>query len=158
MSKPEWLTEEVARQGTRLLEGAASRSGALTAIIKAVKAHPEYVADMLTADAERRLTRWLRERAAQDDSDQIPLFPEIPVRMKVTPKDIAEVASMTGEQLDKAKRILWARTQNQMDGAKSSAEHERSVFLDFYNQVRPLLGDGKTVAEAVEELAARKAA
>jgi phosphoribosylformylglycinamidine (FGAM) synthase-like enzyme len=63
-------------------------------------------------------------------------------------------ADMTGPELDKAKAMLLAQTRN----ARTSAERRQRDFTAFYKQVRPRLGGDRTVADALAELAAEKAA
>jgi hypothetical protein len=154
MSKPQWLAAELARQGQRLIDGAVTRQEAVQAIGAMATADPEYVAGLIATAAERELTAWLRGAApGRPSSPQLHLFPEMPYRMKVTPKATADIVTMDAHQLDAAKNILFARTQNAIDGARAAAEHERDVFMDFYRKVRPALHDGMTVADVIGKLA-----
>ena len=73
--------------------------------------------------------------------------------MRVAPTKSAEVALMTAEDLDHAKNMLLARTQNAINGVTAAAGRERAVFMDFYSKVRPLLAEGLTVADALNQLA-----
>lgn len=157
MRKPRWYAAEVAKHGQRVLDGASTRAEALAALTAQISAHPEYVADLIAADAEKELSGWLRGNAAGVSTSQLLLFPELPLRMRITPARTAEVALMDAHQLDMARNMLWARTQNAMDGAREAAEHERVVFAAFYGKVRPLLADGLTVADALDLLAERAA-
>lgn len=157
MKKPRWFTAEVAKHGQRVLDGASTRADALADLTAQVSSHPEYVADLIAADAEKELSGWLKANAAEVISSQLLLFPEIPVRMRIAPTRSADVALMDATQLDHAKNMLWARTQNAMDGARDAAEHERAVFAAFYDKVRPLLADGLTVSDVLDRLAARAA-
>lgn len=148
MKTPQWLTEEVARHGADVLDGSASRAGALAALTAVISGHPECIADLAAAYAERELAKWLRANiAGTPTSSQLLLFPEMPLRMRVAPDKSIEVAAMTSADLDHAKNMLWARTKNQIKGAKEAAEHEREVFTDFYDQVHPLLTGDLVVAD-----------
>jgi len=150
---PQWLAEEVAAQGTRVLDGKAARTDALTAMAEAIGAHPEYVAGLIAADASRELSAWLKDNATEDPSAQLDLFPGLPRRMRIAPAKYADTAEMDAAQLDHAKNMLLARTQNAIDGATAAAEHEREVFMAFYDKVRPLLTGGLTVGDVLDRLA-----
>jgi hypothetical protein len=155
VKKPQWFTEEVAKIGQLVLDGSSSREDAIGVLAARVRAHPEYIADLITADAGRELSAWLKDNApAASSSPQLPLFPELPGRMRVAPTRWAPVASMDASQLDKAKHMLMARTQNAMDGAREAAEHERKVFTEFYDQVRPYLHGDLTVADVLDQIEA----
>lgn len=79
------------------------------------------------------------------------LFPDFAFRsLRVTPERYAQVHEMTGHQLDMARNILRAKTQNAIDGAND----ERNRFERFYNKVRPLMNDDDTVADAERKLSA----
>jgi hypothetical protein len=153
VKKPAWYAAEVAKFGQIVLDGESARADALTLLIAQIRSHPEYVADLIAADAEKELSGWLRANAAEDAPTQLDLFPGLPHRLRIAPTKSAEVASMTAEDLDHAKNMLWARTQNQMDGATEAAEHERTVFAAFYDKVRPLLKGDLTVSDVLEQLA-----
>ena len=84
---------------------------------------------------------------------ELHLFPEMPLRMRVAPTKSTEVAAMTADDLDHAKNMLLARTQNAIDGVTAAAERERAAFMDFYSKVRPLLTGDLTVTDALEQLA-----
>lgn len=153
MKKPAWYVAQVAKFGQIVLDGESTRADALTLLGAQIRSHPEYVADLIAADAEKELAGWLKDNAAEDPSPQLDLFPELPRRMRVTPTKSADVASMDAAQLDHARNMLLARTQNAIDGATASAEHERAVFMAFYDKIRPLLTGDLTVADALERLA-----
>lgn len=80
-------------------------------------------------------------------------FPAVPARMRITPTKSADIESMDAEQLDHARNMLLARTQNAIEGATAAAEHERQVFMAFYTKVRPLLKGDLTVSDVLEQLA-----
>lgn len=153
MKKPQWYAAEIARVGQLTLDGASTRADALAILAAAIRKHPEYVADLVAADAERQLAKWLGGNAPEVAPSQLLLFPEMPLRMRVAPTRYADVAAMDAHDLDAARNMLWARTQNAMDGARDSAEHERAVFAAFYGKVRPLLAGDLTVSDALERLA-----
>lgn len=153
MKKPEWLTAEIAKQGLRVLDGATTRAEAVTDLITAISAHPEHAAALIAAEADRELTKWIRANAAESpSSSQLLLFPEMPLRMRVAPDRSVEVFSMNAADLDHAKNMLWARTQNQIDGAREAAEREREVFAEFYGKIRPLLTGDLIVADALARI------
>jgi hypothetical protein len=154
VKKPDWFKSVLAAEGAKVLSGKVTRSEARAAIDKAVLAHPEHLADLVAVLDDRDLGHWLKERQANGDLFQTALFPELPVRMRVTPNESAEVASMDAHQLEMAKRMLFARTENQIAGAKAAAEHEQDVFMDFFRQVRPLLADGLTVRDVLGRIQA----
>lgn len=154
MKIPDWYREAVAKHGAEVLAGTETRAEAVGAVIAAINGHPEFLDDLAGKDVDK----WVKEHESSGDLFQAGLFPEIPVTMRVTPSKSLKVALMTGADLDNAKRMLYARTQNAIDGAKESAEHERAVFLAFYDKVRPLLSDDMTVKDAITRLAAQKAA
>lgn len=158
MKTPQWLTEEVARQGTGILDGSAPRATALAALTAAIGGHPECVADLIAVYAEKELSKWLGDNSASVPSPQLPLFPELPHRMRVAPSKYADTVSMDLAQLEHAKNMLMARTQNAIDGATTAAEHEREVFMAFYGEVRPLVASGLTVGDALNILAEGRAA
>lgn len=154
MKKPDWYTEEVAGLGQLVLDGVSIRAEALGILVARIRKHPEYVASLIAADAEKELSGWLKSNAAGEcATPQLDLFPGMPHRMRVAPTRTAEVTSMDAAQLDHARNMMLARTQNQMDGAREAAEHERAVFAAFYDRVRPLLTGGLTVSDALERLA-----
>lgn len=155
MKKPDWYAEEVAGLGQLVLDGVSTRAQALDILAARIRKHPEYIASLVTADAERELSGWLKANGTEDDaSSQLDLFPGLPRRMRIAPTKSAEIASMTAEDLDHARNMLLARTQNAIDGATSAAEHERAVFMAFYERVRPLLRDGLTVGDVLKRIEA----
>jgi hypothetical protein len=153
VKKPQWYVTQVAKFGQIVLDGESTRADALTLLVAQIRSHPEYIADLIAADAERELSKWLAANAAEVATSQLILFPEMPLRMRVTPVKDEEVAAMDARQLDNAKHILWATTQNAMDGATEAAERKRAVFADFYDRVRPLLKGDLTVSDVLEQLA-----
>jgi hypothetical protein len=155
MSKPqlpEWYKAALAASGI------APRAEAEAAIAAVIREHPEYVSGLIARDAHRETSRWLDAHASSGDLLQASLFPDLPARMRVTPNKTVEVGAMTAADLDKARNILLAQTQNAIDGATDAAERKRAVFTDFYDQVRPLLKPGRTVRDVMPDLATSKAA
>ncbi len=152
MKKPDWYTEEIAGLGQLMLDGVSTRAEALAILTARIRKHPEYVAGLIAADAEKELSGWLKSNAAEDPAPQLDLFPGLPSHMRVAPTKSAEVPAMTAEELDHAKNMLMARTQNAIDGAVAAAERERAVFMDFYAKVRPLLKGDLTVSDVLEQL------
>jgi hypothetical protein len=152
VKKPEWYAADIAKEGQRVLDGASTRADALALLTVAVRAHPEYVAALIAADTERELSRWLAENGTAAPVSQLPLFPELPGRMRVTPTRYAAVEAMTAHDLDMAKKILTARADNAIKGATEAAEHEKAVFGDFYDKVRPLLSGDLTVGDVLGKL------
>lgn len=157
MKTPQWLATAVADSGVNVLGGSANRAEAEAAVIAATRDHPEFLAELGAAMAVRLLGKWIGEHESGGDLFQTQMFPGLPAAMRVAPKRSTLVADMTAEDLDHAKNMLWARTKNQMDGAREAAEHEREVFMAFYGKVRPLLSGGLTVSEAIGRLAERAA-
>lgn len=156
MSKPElpsWYTAVIAAQGAAVAEGRTSRPEAIEVITAAITARPEHVAELVTASAARELRRWLDGHGSSGDLIQASLFPDLPVRMRVTPKESVEVARMTAAQLDNAKAMLWAQTGNVLDGA----EAKRAAFLRLYDQVRPLMAGAQTVRDVLPQIAGKAA-
>lgn len=157
MKPPQWLAETIAEQGVRVLDAKASRADADAAVLAATRAHPEFGTDLGAAVAAGLFGKWLRDHTSSGDLFQAQPFPGLPASLLIAPKRAVPVHAMTAADLDHAKKMLYARTGNAMDGAKNAAEKERAVFDDFYDQVRPLLTDGKTVTDALAELAAKAA-
>jgi hypothetical protein len=157
MKTPPWLATAIAGNGAAVLGGQKTRAEADADVIKTVNDHPGYLADLGATEALRLLGRWVAEHTSGGDLFQAQMFPDLPATLRVTPKKASEVASMTAHDLDSARNILWARTENQMNGAREAAERERAAFLAFYDKVRPLLADGKTVGEVLPGLAAKDA-
>lgn len=155
--KPEWHKAAVASQGARVAGGKATRTEAADAMAAVVRAHPEYVEGLIAADVKRSLNGWLSVNGSSGDLLQASLFPELPVRMRVAPNKTVEVTAMTRADLDHARNILLARTQNAIDGATGAAEKERAIFTAFYNRVRPLLTAGKKVSDVLPGLSAKAA-
>ena len=153
MKTPAWLKSAVAQNGADVLDAKKTRAEADAAVAKAVAGHPEFLAGLSAALASRLLGKWVGEHASSGDLFQAQMFPDLPATLRVSPKKASEVASMTAGDLDKARNILWARTENQVNGTKEAAERERRAFSDFYDKVRPLLTGDKTVSDALKQLA-----
>jgi hypothetical protein len=154
--RPEWLKQALAINGALAADGRTTRPDAAARIAVIVGTHPEYVEGLIAADVSKGLREWLNGNGSSGDLLQVSLFPDLPVRMRVDPKRSVEVSKMTRADLDHARNILVARTQNAINGATAAAEKERAAFARFYDQVRPLLTDGKTVSDVLGQLAARQ--
>lgn len=158
MKPPQWLAEKFAEQGTRVLHGKRPRAEADAEIADAVRQHPEFGEHLAVALALRLFGKWVRKNASSGDLFLAEPFPGLPASLLVAPKKAVPVADMTAADLDKAKRMLYTRTENAISGAKKAAEQEQAAFDAFYDKVRPLLRDGRTVADALAELASGRAA
>jgi hypothetical protein len=156
MKTPQWLTEKIAQTGARVLDGKITRPAGDSEISAAVRAHPEYGAELAAAAGASLFGRWLGEHASGGDLFQAALFPDLPAVMRIAPNRTAAVTDMTGEDLDHARNMLWARTQNMVDGAEEAANRERAAFSRLYDKVRPLLGGDLTVADVLDKLAAQE--
>jgi hypothetical protein len=154
---PQWLAEKLAEQGTRVLHGKRPRAEADASIAAAVREHPEFGEQLAVSLALRLFGKWIRKNASSGDLFLSEPFPGLPTSMLIAPKKPVTVADMTAEDLDKARHMLYARTGNQVSGATKAAEAERKAFDAFYDKVRPLLKDGKTVADVLADLAAKAA-
>jgi hypothetical protein len=150
MTKPQWYAAEIAKLGQLVLDGAKPRADAIGALGAEIGAHPEYLADLVAADASRELAKWLSDH--RQEPPQLGMFPELKRSYRTTPSRYVEVAAMTAHDVDMARAILWAKTQNAIDGARDAAEHERAVFAEFEAKVRPLLAGGLTVADVLGDL------
>jgi hypothetical protein len=149
---PQWLAEEIAAAGARLLDGNMSRTEAETAIAAAARNHPAYCAQAGEADALRHFGKWIGEHASSGDLFQVSLFPDLPAVMRVAPNRSTAISDMTGEELDHARNMLIARTDNAVAGAKAAAERERAAFARLYDKVRPLLKGDLTVGDVLDGL------
>ncbi len=158
MKPPQWLAEKIAEQGTRVLHGKRHRAEADAEIAAAVRDHPEFGEQLAASLALRLFGKWIRKNASSGDLFLAEPFPGLPASMLIAPKKAVPVADMTGADLDKAKRMLYTRTENAVSGAKKAAEQEQAAFDAFYNRVRPLLANGKTVGDALTEIASGRAA
>lgn len=158
MKTPPWLAEEIARQGAGVLDGSVKRASADAAVIATTRKHPEFLDELGAALAVRLLGKWVSEHTSSGDLFQAGLFEDLPAILRVAPQRTAAIADMTGADLDKARNMLWNRTEHQMNGAREAAERERAAFSRLYDRVRPLLADGKTVGDVLAALAAEDAA
>jgi hypothetical protein len=154
---PEWLKAAIATQCAPAANGAASRSDAEAKVSAAIREHDEFVEDLISACSHREVGRYLNTHASSGDLLQASLFPELPARMRISPSLSKEVAAMTATDLAKARRVLFAQTQNAINGATDSAKRKRDVFQSFYDQVKPLLAPGKTVRDVIPHLTAKAA-
>ncbi len=157
MKPPQWLAEKLAEQGTRVLHGKRPRAEADADIAAAVREHPEFGEQLAISAALRMFGRWIRKNASSGDLFLAEPFPGLPASLLIAPKKSVPVPQATAEDLDKARHMLYARTGNQVSGATKAAERERAAFDAFYDKVRPLLKDGKTVADVLADLAAKAA-
>lgn len=155
--RPDWHKAATAAHGARVAGRKATRTEAADAMAAVIRAHPEYVEDLIAADVKRSLNGWLSGNGSSGDLLQASLFPDLPVRMRVSPSKTVEVTAMTRADLDHARNILLARTQNAINGATRAAEGERKVFTAFYDQVHPLLAGERTVRDVLPDLAAKAA-
>lgn len=156
MKNPPWLTAAVAANASEVLRGRAKQAAASAAVAAAVKAHPEYIDELAWALADREVGRWLRDHETSGDLFQAQMFPGLPASMRIAPKRTVPVAAMTGEDLDHAKKMLYARTGNAAKGAADAADRERATFDRFYDRVRPLLDGELTVADVLAKLAVQE--
>ena len=150
MKTPDWYREAIAGQGAVLAANADRRSRAVAAVVAAIHAHPEFLEEMVSRD----LGKWVRDHESSGDLYQAALFPLIPVRMRTTPRKSVRVAKMTAADLENARAMLMAQTQNAINGA----DKKRAQFLEFYYQVHPLLKGELTVSAVLGQLATSKAA
>lgn len=152
MKPPQWLTEEIAKTGVRVLDGKMTRAEGDAAIAAATRQHPDYCAEAGVVLAVRQFGKWVGERTSSGDLFQAALFPDLPAVLRVAPKRTTAVADMTAEDLDHAKNMLWARTKNMVDGAEEACDRERAAFSRLYDKVRPLLKGELTVGEVLDGL------
>lgn len=148
MKQPGWYKEAVADHGERVAAGKETPDEAAAAIGALMGERPEYLAGLAAAS----LAEWGKSRE-QGDLFQAALFPALPALLLTSVGKSARVASMTAAELEKAKAMLLAQTQNAVNGA----ERRRAAFLAFYDQVHPRLTAGKTVADVLPDLAAQAA-
>jgi len=153
MKHPEWLREAISAAGVQVLDGNMTRAGADAAVAAATREHPEFGADLGAAAATGLLGKWLREHSSSGDLFQAQMFADLPASLLVTPGRRTPVADMTAEDLDHAKNMLYARTQNAIDGVTKAALGERAAFDALYGKVRPLLKGDMTVGDALGALA-----
>jgi len=146
---PAWLREACAEHGAKFLAGTETRAEADAALTAVILARPEYLAEQAAVEASARVAAWVKVNASSGDLFQVSLFPRIPVLMQVSVGPPVRTADMTAAELDKAKSILLARTRN----AREAADRDAEDFTAFYDRVRPRLGGGKTVKDALAELA-----
>jgi len=149
---PHWLAGEIAAAGARVLDGKVTRTEAEASIAAAVRAHPGYCEEAGVTAALRQFGKWIGEHASSGDLYQSALFPDLPAVMRVAPNRTAAVSDMNAEELDHARNMLWARTQNMIEGAEESARRERSAFSRLYDKVRPLLTGDLTVGDVLDGL------
>lgn len=150
---PEWLKQARADHGARYLAGAETRAEADAAVTAAILAHPEYLAEQAAVQGAAHVASWVKVNATSGDLFQSELF-RVPVLMQVAVGRPMRTADMTAADLDNARAILMARTQN----SREAANRDRRDFTAFYKAVRPLLADGRTVADALAEIAAGRSA
>lgn len=152
MKTPQWLAGKISETGVQVLDGRMTRAAGDAAVTAAVDAHPEHCTMLARADGAALFAKWLREHASAGDLFQSALFPDLPAVMRIAPERTARVTDMTAEDLDHARNMLWARTQNMIDGAEDSAKRERAAFSRLYDKVRPLLSGEATVGDVLDGL------
>jgi hypothetical protein len=150
---PEWLRAAVADSGTQVLSGARQQADAAAAVKAAILGRPEFVDELAAVLATAQVAAWIRTHRTSGDLFQAGLFPGIPAVMHTSVGRAMPTADMTAGDLDKAKAMLLARTRN----ARTSADRQQKDFAHFYRKVRPLLDGGRTVADALADLAAKAA-
>jgi hypothetical protein len=150
---PAWLAEARAEHGARFLAGTETRAEADAALAAVILARPEYLAEQAAVAGAAQVAAWVKVNASCGDLFQAALFPRIPALMQVSVGNAMWTAEMTGDDLDNAKAMVLNRTRN----VREAADRTRRDFTAFYKQVRPLLKDGKTVADVLAELAAKAA-
>jgi hypothetical protein len=151
---PDWLKTAVADSAVQVLSGGRTEAEATATVAAAIMAgHPEFVGELVATLASAQVSAWVKARQTSGDLFQAALFPGIPPVMHVNVRDEMATADMTAADLEKAKNMLLARTRN----ARESADRQQKDFMAFYRKVRPLLKDGKTVADVLPELAAKAA-
>jgi hypothetical protein len=151
---PEWLKQARAEHGARYLDGSETRAEADAAVAAVILAHPEYLAEQAAVWAAAHVASWVKVNATSGDLFQSELFPRIPVFMQVSVGRPMRTADMTLAELENARAIVMARTRN----SRESADRARKDFTAFYKQVKPHLTDGKTVADALAEIAMEREA
>lgn len=151
---PDWLAEARAVHGARYLARTETRAEAEAAVAAEIIAHPEYLAEQAAVHGAAQVAAWVKANASCGDLFQAALFPRIPALMPVSVTNVMWTAEMTGGDLDNAKAMVLTRARN----AREAADRQRKDFTHFYKQVRPRLTGGKTVADALAEIAAQDAA
>lgn len=99
--------------------------------------------NVVLTSAGEEAAREVRKRGLQQS-----LFPDLPPSLKVTPTKYRPVYAMTKHELETAKAVWTAKTQNSIDGA----EAERKRLNAFYQKVHPKMDDAETVADVLERL------
>jgi hypothetical protein len=151
---PEWLKQARAIHGARFLDGTETRAEADAAVAAKILAHPEYVAEQAAVQGAAHVAAWVKVNATSGDLFQSELFPNIPVLMQVSVGRPMRTSDMTLADLENARAMILARTRN----ARESADKARREFTAFYKQVKPHLTDGRTVADALAEIATEREA
>jgi hypothetical protein len=150
---PDWLKSAVADSAVQVLSGDRTEAEATATVKAAILDRPEFVGELAATLAAKQVSAWVRVNRSSGDLFQAALFPGVPAVMHVNVRDEMATADMTAGDLDKAKAMILARTRN----ARTSADRQQKDFTAFYKKVRPLLTDGKTVADVLPELAAKAA-
>jgi hypothetical protein len=151
---PEWLKQARAEHGARFLAGAETRAEADAAVTAAILGNAGYLAEQAALQGAAHVAAWVKVNATSGDLFQSELFPRIPVFMQVSVGRPKRTADMTLADLENARAIVLARTRN----SRESADRARKDFTAFYKQVKPHLTDGKTVADALAEIATEREA
>jgi hypothetical protein len=74
-------------------------------------------------------------------------FPDIKSRYRTTPNRYTATIDLDRHTLETAKNMLWATTQNAIDGARDSAEAERKIFQAFYDEYHDRLHGTLTIGD-----------
>lgn len=151
---PEWLKQARAEHGSRFLDGSETRAEADAAVAAAILARPEYLAEQAAVWGAAHVASWVKVNASSGDLFQSELFPSIPVFMQVSVGRPMRTSDMTLADLENARAMILARTRN----ARESADRARKDFTAFYKQVKPHLEGGKTVSDALAEIAMEREA
>jgi len=150
---PDWLKALRAEHGARVAAGAETLADAEAAVAAAILAHPDYMAEQAAVAARAQVAVWLKANASSGDLYQATLFPEVSAFMYTAVNRKMRTADMTAGDLEKARNMIETRTGN----ARAAADREWAAFSDFYDKVYPRLGDGRTVADVLPDLAAKAA-
>jgi hypothetical protein len=151
---PGWLKEARAEHGARFLAGRETRAEADAAVTAVIIAHPEYLSGLAAVQGAAHVGAWVKVNATSGDLYQSELFPSIPVFMQVSVGRPMRTSDMTLTDLENARAMILARTRN----ARESADKARREFTAFYKQVKPHLTEGRTVADALAEIATEREA
>lgn len=146
MRAPTWFKEQLALEGSRVLEREITDSDAAAAIVDQIFAKDQLFARRIVADyTTRQLRTWTNQHqiamiSADGPSVQYELFPEIPRRLEVAPGRFADQAVMNRQDWDNALRQAETKANNASGYAGS--------IRKAYDRVRPLFtNDEQTTAD-----------